>query len=336
MKKEIVILGLVILVLLVYLFLKNTDNVHYAIPELPAIKAENIDKVEIKKADLTITLAKQDGKWVIAPNRYPTDEGKVTAIVDFIGNLTLTDLVSKSKNYSRYELDPGKAILVKAYLKDKAVREFEVGKAAATYSHTYVKIKGDDNVYHARESFRSNFDVKLDDFRDKNVLKFDVNEISELTVEKEGQTLQFSKKVDQPSTPAAPATPAAKPEGEFSWQTADGKKGNKSTLDAMIASCTALVGDSYIAGKTSADYTAQTPVYTVKFKGRKDYVLTFYARIEAGEDNGKYPVISSENPYPFLLNSYKGDEIMKKSEDLLEKPVPTAITPEPAKKEKKK
>jgi len=40
---------------------------------------------------------------------------------------------------------------------------------------------------------------------------------------------------------------------------------------------------------------------------------------EEGDNKGNYPAISSENPYPFLLASYKADQIMKKPEDLLEK-----------------
>lgn len=329
MKKEIIILVAVIVVLLAYLLFKSNNSMHYAIPQLPVVKAESIDKIEIKKGEQLITLVKQDNKWFVAPANYPTEESKVTAVVGFIANLTLTDLVSESRNYSLYDLQPGQSILVKAYQKGQVLREFAVGKAAATYSHTYVKLTDDNNVYHARESFRSNFDVKMDDFRDKNVLKLDSNELTGITIERDGQVYVFNKKAEQSAAPAAVPAATDKPAPDFSWQTADGKKGNKATLDNMISSCSAFVCENYLNETAVANLKTQTPLYTVTFKGSKDYKLTFYAKIEAGEDNGKYPVISSENPYPFYVTSYKGDEIIKKTEDLFEK----VETPEPAKKE---
>ncbi|MCP5050075.1 MAG: DUF4340 domain-containing protein [bacterium] len=321
LKKEMIILGVIIVILLAYLVMNKTDNVQYDIPKLDALTVDDIDKIEIKKPDSTITLVKKDSKWLLDPEGFPTAENKVTEITKTVTGLTLTDLVSRSRNYSRYHLHKEKAILVTVSKGGSAVREFEVGKAASTYGHTFVKIKDNDNVYHARESFRTQFDVKVDDIRDKNVMKLDQNEITEIDVEKEGTHYHFTKKVEAAPEPKGKDTPApTKLPETISWSMADGQKGNQSNLDSLISQLTNLECQKYYDGKTKDDLKSETPVYTLTVKGSKDYVLSIYKKLEEGEGNSYYPAVSSENAYPFLLSGYKGDQLMKKPEDLIEKP----------------
>ena len=263
-------------------------------------------------------------------------------IVNTIVQLTLTDLVSKSKNYTLYDLTEEKAINVKAFNKDKELREFEIGKAASTYGHTFVKIKDNPNVYYARESFRNHFDTKVSDLRDKVVMKLDSNEISEVQIEQEGKSYVFAKnvkpveppevKLDQADDkkkddkkedkPAAVEPP--KPEEQITWLMPDGVKGKKSQLDSLINQVTNLSCQEYIEDKTKEDFKTQPPIYTLKLKGSKDYLITFFAKPETnvGEETPqggeKYPVISSENSYPFMLSSWKAEQIKKKPEDLVE------------------
>jgi hypothetical protein len=332
MKKEFIILGVIIVVLLAYLFFRSSDKVHYTIPELEEIKAETIDKIEIKRTDMTITLEKKDDKWLIQPQGYPVSENRITRLVDTIGKLTLTDLASRSKNYTLYDLHDEKVIHVKAFEKDEAIRQFDVGKTASTYGHTFVRLDGDSNVYYARESFRSFFEAKVDNLRDKVVMKVDANEISEITIEKADKAFLFSKNVKPAAAPTppetkegeeTPAAPQAAAE-EITWLTPDGKKGKKTALDSLINQFGELSCQEYIEDKSKEDLEKQAPLYTLKLKGSKDYVIKIFpkpGKKEGDEESAtgtNYPAISSESPYPFVLASWKGDQIMKSPEDLLE------------------
>jgi hypothetical protein len=330
-KKELMILGVIIVLLMAYLAFKSDDQVHYDVPELEALKVENLDKIEIKKPDGAITLEQKEKKWQIAPNGYPTAEDKIKNITKTVTELSLTDLVSKAKNYERYHLHKDKVIHVLVYEKDKVVRDFEIGKVSPTYGHTYVKIKDDDKVYHARESFRNYFDTKVDDLRDKKVMKVDKNEITEMEMAKDGLVYAFARKVKSLEAPPPPEadktgdkpktiTPPTKPEEEISWLMPDGKKGNTGNIDSLIGQLTDLSCDSYIDGKTKEDYKLQVAVYSLKLKGSKDFSLTIYRKLEEGDNKGKYPAVSSENAYPFYLSSWKAEQITKKPEDLIEKP----------------
>ncbi len=341
-KKEYIILAVVIAALLLYLVLKKTDKVHYELPGLKPIETKVLTKIEIKKPDETLTLVKKDDKWLIDPKGYPTDETKITGITGTVKDLKLTALASKAKNYSRYDLAKDKVILVKAYQEDKVVREFGIGKTTPSNNHTFVKIEGDDNVYHAAKSFRRDFDKKTADLRDKVVMKLDKNEISEIQLDKkEGEKYLFTKTAKPVETPeekkaedktedkteekktedkeAAQPTPPTPPT-ETIWASADGKEGNKSNLDAILSQLADLKCDEYIEDKTPEDF--KDPVFTVRLKGTKDYTLFIYEKFEKKNKEGesgveKYPMVSSESPYPFLLSKYAAERLMKKEEDLL-------------------
>ena len=330
-KKEYVILAVVIVALLLYLVFRSEDSVHYQLPELNSIDAKTLTKIEIAKPDQTLKLVKKENKWLIEPNDYPTDESKLNDITGTICDLTLTALASKARNYSRYHLDNDNAIRVKAYQKEQVVREFEIGKTTPTNNHTFVKLKEDDRVYHADKSFRRHFDQEPDDLRDKVVMKLDTNAVSEIEVEKEGKKYVFTKtaKPVEAKTEEAKKEEGKKDEKvppvektETIWASNDGKEGNKTELDSILDQLSDLRCDQYLDDKKKEDF--KEPIYTIKIKGQKEYVLSIYEKHEEPDKEGKtgsdkYPVLSSENPYPFLLSTYKAERLMKNPGELLKK-----------------
>lgn len=329
-KKEYIILGALIAALLLYLVFKGTNKVHYQLPELKPIDANTLTGIEITKPGQTIKLIKKDDQWLIDPFGYPVEGSVITDITNNIKDFALTELASRSKNYALYDLGQDKAIHVKAYRNDEVVRDFELGKAASTYNHGFVKLKDDDRVFLASQVYRVNFDKPLKEFRAKQVMKLDKNEISEIAVDmiKDGTKFLFSKTVKPapvkapPVQTAQPAQPAQTPEAETTWTMPDGKEGNTGTLDAVLAQLADLRCFDFIEGKKKEDFNA--PIYTVKLKGKKDYVISIYEKTGTGAKDAEgesemYPAVSSENPYPFLLNSYTVDMLMKKPDDLIKK-----------------
>ncbi|MCP4218224.1 MAG: DUF4340 domain-containing protein [bacterium] len=335
-KKEYIILVAVIAALFIYLGLRKGDKIHYDLPELETIEGKNLTKVEIartpeakdgKEAEAeTLVLLKKDDKWLLQPNGFPVDADKMKEISGTVEELELSALASKSKNYSRYGLADKKVIKVKAYEKEKVVREFEIGKVTASNNHTFVKLKDDTNVYHAKKSFRKHFEQKTGDLRDKAVLKLDTNEISEIKLDKEAESYTFVKsatslpkvEVAKDAKDGKDATPPAPQQApETFWAAKDGTKAKKATIDSLLNEVKELKCDDFVLGKQKKDF--EKPVYTILLKGKKDYTLTFYSKRKSDDgETDKYPVVSSENDYPFWLSTYKAEGMMKKQADLLD------------------
>ena len=151
-------------------------------------------------------------------------------------------------------------------------------------------------------------------------------EISEITIDmiKDGEKFLFTRS----AKPASAKTGEIKkdenqqaqtPEPEASWTMSNGKEGNSAELNTILAQLSDLRCFEFFADKKKEDFSS--PIYTITLKGKKDYILSIYEK--KGEapkgDDKMYPAVSSENAYPFWLNSYVIGVVMKKPENLLNK-----------------
>ena len=318
-KKEYIVLSVIIVSLVLYLILHNPDRTLYDLPKTPDVEKKKISKIEIKKQDVSILLNKKTDQWQIAPHGYLADTGKINNMLDVIAGFTLTALISESKNYHRYDLDPDNKITIRAWAGKILKREFEVGKTAASYKHTYVKLADDDHVYHARGNFKNNFDLSVEKLRDKKVLSFEKNEIREIRITKDKKVMIFSQK-DIPLSPGPDkekGTMSKEPKKtETVWQTADGKKGDKAKINRLITSLSSLTCKNYINDNKKEDF--KDPIYSVLLKGANEYSLMIFP--QKGKDEKTYPAVSSENNYPFVLSASQADRIMNNPDNMLLKP----------------
>jgi hypothetical protein len=318
-KKEYLILLLIIVALSVYLFMRKEDRTLYELPVLPGISKKDISKIEITKGQTSLVLNKKDDQWVIGAQQYPADKNKINEMLDASEKLTLTALVSESKNYIRYDLTDEKKINVKAWQADTLKRNFDIGNAASSFRHTFVKLADDDRVFHARENFRNKFDQSVDNLREKTVFSVQVSDIDQIRITKDQQSLTLNRtpvgEADKPQE-TDQAAASTSPTINAEWQTADGKIADKPTLNRLLSSLTNLRCDKFIEDRKKEDFTA--PLYTVQLKGAKDYNLSIFAKLK--DDDPDFPAISSENDYPFLLSKANAESIMQDPDKLLKQP----------------
>jgi len=309
LKKEYVILAVVIIVSGLYLAFHNTDSTHYRLPELIEIDGKGISKLEIKKADETIILNKKDSSWYIVPKDYPVDTDKMNNMLDVVERLTVTALVSESKSYIRYGLNDEKKIAVKAWNGDKLIREFEIGKVAATNRHTNILLKDDPNVYHAKENFRRNFDQGIEELRDMEVLSFEPDDIHKISFIRDKKISAITK-IEKEISPDGPFRDEKT--GPV-WQTAEGNEVDDAKLNRLLATLSKLKCKKYINDTSKNSF--KDPVYVLSVNGIREYNLSIFA--ESDKDAEKYPAISSENAYPFLLSGSQVDNMKTTMEDIL-------------------
>jgi hypothetical protein len=315
-KKEYIILLAVILALSLYLSLRRSDRLGYELPRLPAVEKADISKIEIVKKGDAVVLHKQDDNWNIGPQELPADDAKIKDMLGIIEGLALTAMVSESGDYSRYALDDEHKITVKAWSGENIKREFDIGKAVPSYRHTFVRLKGNDCVYHARENFRHTFDLGVEDLRDKQVLAFDPADIQVIRIIKSARSLACTRLAAPGSADQEPAGAGSSPEQEAAWENAEGGRCDTAKLNRLLAALSKLRCESYIDAPKKKDVS--NPMYRIELKGEKDYHLSILAATE-GDEKG-YPAVSSENNYPFLLSEGIAKSLMKDPEEMLERP----------------
>lgn len=306
LKKEYAVLIILIIALTSYLALHNRDRTHYSLPDIPKVSEMNITKLEISKTGNNVILNQKDSSWYIDPKGYLVNKVKVENMLDVIKGLTLTDLVSESKNYIRYDLNDSKKITVTAWYGNSSGIEFEIGKPAATNQHTYIMIAGNPNVYHAKGNFRSKFDQTSESLRDMIVMSLEQNDIREILIKKHSKEMLISHKQEL-------STDVKEKDINMIWYTEDMEEVNKDKLNRLISSLSLLRCEKYIDDAKKEDFNA--PVIHLMLKGKKEYYLSVFAKKD--KDAKNYPAISSENNYPFLLSDYTINDMEKIIEEIM-------------------
>ncbi len=322
-KKEYIILGIIIAALAAYLAVHKTDRTHYELPVISKLTASDITSIKITKDIEIIELKQKDDNWLIYPEKYPADKDKIEPMVNVIKAITITALVSEAESYHRYELDTENRISIQAGSDGNTLRSFDIGKSAPSNRHTFIKLPNDKRVYHARDNFRSKFDLTKDDLRDKTVLSVEKSQVQLVDIkDKDGNPVLSMKQVATKPEIGVEVTSEAEPAGEkeekkkpreniapeLVWQDMDGNPVKESDINNFFNNVSKLKCQSYISDKTKADFIE--PIYTLTMTGTKTYTLSIFEKIN--EDDEAYPAISSENDYPFMLPAYQMDNMVKK------------------------
>lgn len=299
LKKEYAVLALAIIVLGLYLFFRDTDRTTYTLPELPAVKAQDITKIEIATQEGTITLARGDDSWRVSPGDYPADPDLVNRMLEILADLEVTVLVSETRNYGHYELDETHQIRVTAYRNGDVLRALRIGKAADTMRHTHVALTEDPNVYHARGNFRSDFDQTVARLRDKTVMAFKIEAVTSIAIETADASITVSKT-------EAPASSEDDPGGTAApWQTGDGQEVASDAVAQLLASLSGLKCRAYLTDRSRDDLAE--PTHRIRIEAEKTALLEIFP--PADEAATEVPASSSLREDLFTLADFDIDPI---------------------------
>ena len=305
-KKEYIVLAVLIIALSLYLVFRKQDRTQYELPVLQEVPAAEITRMEIlKPGGPALALERKNDGWILLPEAYAAESGKVSALLESIGNLTLTALVSESQNYERYGLVKEEKIAVKAWAREKLKRDFEMGKAAPTSQHTFVLLAGDARVFQARENLKARFNLTVDDLRDKNVFKFDPSTVEAIDLNDGKKTLSLTRKQIPVEVGAGQKEEPAPGQAEGVWESPEGKV-DEGTVTQLLKALSSLKCRTYIYEQKKSDL--KNPVYTVTVKGMEEQSLSLFAKNE--KDKHDHPAVSSHNDSPFFLPDHQAKQIM--------------------------
>lgn len=319
MKKEYIILILLIAALSAYLVFKKDDRSHYTLPTPPKVASDDVDRLVVKKKDKTLAFNKKDGKWTVTDKKFPADESAVDQMLDVVANLKVSALVSEKGDLVRYELDEENALLISAFKGETRLIAFKAGKAAPSYNHTFVQLADNPNVYHARQSFRYHFDKDPDDFRDKRVMDFPEESVQAVTLEKGGVVKTLTAKKAEPAKASAGEAPEdagkdGKEQGPAAFVYEDDTPADKKALADLLDTLSALKCDSYPAGLTKKDLENQAPALKITLETDAKIVLNLF---ETPDDKEAVNGTSSLSDYAFSLQGYTAKDITTYVDTLL-------------------
>lgn len=321
MKKEYMILMILIIGLSAYLGLKKDDQIHYELPTIPKVDTARIDRVEISKADRLVVLNKADEGWTVTDKNFPANPDDIDQMLGTVKEMKLSALVSETKDLARYELDDTNAVKIKALAGNTVLRSFVIGKTAASYNHTFVYLDDTDRtVYQANGNFKSHFDKEAADFRDKRVLGFDPDSIKKVTLEKQGQIITLVKeqplnKTDQQQNETqTDLTPEKSATKEVTWKNEDGSVVDQKTIADLLSSLSALECQAFIDDDKADRLKEIEPSCKILLENDRTFVLSLFTK----NDNQNVEGSCSYTPYAFTLTSYKAEDIVSYTDKLLE------------------
>ena len=323
LKKEYLILLLIIVVLSVYLTTRSKNQTHFDLPQPAEVDGQKINRLVIAKGDRSIELSKKDDRWYIGPKAYLADSVKVKNMVKAVADLAITDLISESGNYERYDLTDAQKINVRAFVDGQMVRNFDVGKSAPTNQHTFARLADDPKVYHARGHLNTTFDRTAEDLRDLTVLSFEKNDITSVTVQKGDQSLTLAKKAplaepkEQPEESdkqaeqkQAPVQPQAK------WEDPQGQAVDQPAVERLLSDFSNLKCSRFLEDNAAENLKTKAPLWTLTFKGGKEtYSLSAFDKPDAAAT--EFDALSSAGPYAFTLTKSKIEAVEKQVDKLL-------------------
>jgi hypothetical protein len=326
-KKEYLILLLIIAALSTYLMMRSRNQTHYELPRPAQADSQKVDRLVITKNGQSFDLNKKDDQWSVGPEAYAADSVKVKNMVKAAVDLTITDLISESGNYERYDLTDDSKIDVQAFEGGKMVRNFSVGKAAPTHQHTFVRLSDDPKVYNARGQLNHTFDHTISNLRDLTVLSFDKDAITDMMIRKGDQSMTLAKKEiapeEKPQSSDKPkeeekkdADAPPKPKPQPQWQGPDGKPADRPAVQRLLNDFSNFKCNAYMADDAAKDLKDKTPRWTLTFKaGKESHSLSVFD--QADSKATEIPALSSSGPYAFTINKSREESIEKKIDKLL-------------------
>lgn len=310
-KKEYIILAIIIAALVGYLVLKSTDRIHYAVPDLKKVDMKEISKVEIIRNNVTTVLSRKGDTWYIIPQAWRVDPQKIVDMLNAIGDLKVTDLVSETKAYDRYQLDAKNKVIIKAFSGNSLRREFVVGKPAPTNRHTFIMLPDDEKIYLAGGDFRRTFDTPAAELRDMLVLSLTPSEITEIRMERLSRVLTLTRQGASPVKATNPP-PAKDTSKEVIWKNEKGEQIDKNKVETLLADLSKIYCEGYLNEMTKGSLTE--PLFTIRLRGIKGSSLTIY-----GKTGEKIPAASTGSESLFVLPTYKFEALQKSMADIMGK-----------------
>lgn len=184
-RNVLVMLGIIAVLVAVTILSTNRTSTKKTILD------DNLRRILVERPRDTTEILIDDQDVLVNPGKYPGDTVVVNLLIAQLENTQLGEAISEHPEmHAEFGVaDNG----FKVTLDGKRSRSFYIGKQSSDYVHAYIRFAGEDKVYLAKGISRTMFDRDQVEWRDKNILLLDMDEITRLLVDDQEYIKQASQ-----------------------------------------------------------------------------------------------------------------------------------------------
>lgn len=312
-KKEYLVLLIIVIGLSLYLVTKDDNGGDIEIPELKEINKDSIQKIEINSSKGNLSLKVNKKVWSLEPEGYPVLENKTETMVKLLSKTDISDLISRAEKYDKFGLGKKNRTVVKAIGEKGALRELTIGNNAESGNRTFIKLKDDKIIYQARGNYKDSFNIGKDDIINKKIFNFNSSDIVELIYEKDNKAYHFvkideneltKKKLedkDKKKDKKDIKKEAPKDEKKLVWvNESDKKKVNGTEIDSFLSKNSNINCEKFFKKKENKDKKGFINIVFID-KTKRKYTLNIYKELNEKKEE-IFKLTSSDSSFIFSLS----------------------------------
>jgi hypothetical protein len=292
MKRPLVVLALILLALvfiaIIVLQQPGEKSSSGLLGEkLVTYDSSAVDRLEIVSPSGEIVLSREAGKWMLkAPVEYRADEAAVTAAIGQGKSIELKSLVSDNPvKQGVFQVDSsGTMVRVFEHGTERAV--FHVGKMSSSYTESYVRREGSNDVYLAEGILSYVFGRSAKEWRDKTIFKADRASITSVRFQYGDTTFTLTQ--------------------QDSLWAIGGDRATATPVSALLGALSNFQTDDFL----DSAVTLGPPAALIETGGTQ---IQFYLATEGN----KYTVKTSLSAQLFEVQGWKASQLLKRKKDFL-------------------
>lgn len=294
MKKRLLLLSALLVLLGLYLGLKNSEELNRRPTSQKAFRefsADRVSKIEITNKGKKTILERQGENFLVTSNgSFAADKNAIADIINNIKNLNLDELVSTNvNNHDVFEVNE-KGINLKTGGHEV---EFWIGRMGPDFQSTYVRRGREALTYLTRKNIASVFSKS--DYRDLTILKIETNEVTSLTLDYGIQKIKLEK------------------EGGKWLNTVNKKELKEEVVDSVLRKLADLKGTDVFKEESAREAVFSSPYLKLTIKSQdKETELT----VGNKNEEGHYFTKTNLNKNVYLLPSYAAESLPREAEKM--------------------
>jgi hypothetical protein len=253
---------------------------------LVSYDSSSVDRIDIAQPSGIVTITRENERWTLtSPLRATADTRAVHEAISKGRTLSLKTLVSSNPAKQQlFQLDSA-GTLVRIYAKGTEAAAFRIGKLGPTYTETYVRREGSDDVYLTDGMLATVFAKSPRDWRNKMILGLKPEDIRSVRFQYGDTTFTLSL-------------------SDSAWNV-DGEAATEYAVRGFLASLTSLQCDDFI----DSTLTSVPPLIGSLETGG------IQIRFFQNPGDSKSIVIASNGTQVYSMYAWRGEQVLKRKKD---------------------